>query len=69
MKTERTKRTKKTKTSHHGLFESDRRMELRLRLAAKRAADATPVTAMGRLEYLMPDDDLLGRLIERVRRL
>ncbi|OGO10439.1 MAG: hypothetical protein A2Y93_04865 [Chloroflexi bacterium RBG_13_68_17] len=59
----------KAKKGDRRVFEVDRRMELRLRLAAKRAQEPMPAAATGTLEYLVPDVDLLGRLIEKVRRL
>jgi hypothetical protein len=59
----------KTKKTERRLFEVDRRMELRLRLAAKRAAEPLSAAAGGSLPILLPDEDLLGRLIEKVRRL
>lgn len=49
------------------LFEADRRMELKLRLAAKRAGDAggpETLDLAGR-----PDRETLDRLIVRVRQL
>ncbi len=49
------------------LFELDRRMELRLRLAAKKASDKRlrqVLNAMG-----VPDRELVDRLIARVREL
>ncbi|GEM_PF-1042698 len=59
----------KAKKTNRKVFEVDRRMELRLRLAAKRAQEPMHAAAGGTLEYLLPDEDLLGRLIEKVRRL
>jgi hypothetical protein len=50
------------------LFETDRRMELKLRLAAKRAEqDSLPGT--GPLSAEVPERDTLARLIDRVRQL
>lgn len=51
------------------LFETDRRMELKMRLAAKRAAVAEPVTAVALDLEGPPDRQVLSKLIERVRRL
>ncbi|HSR48953.1 MAG TPA: hypothetical protein VLL77_13305 [Anaerolineales bacterium] len=50
------------------LFETDRRMELKMRLAAKRA-DNTEPTGTGPLMAEVPERELLTRLIDRVRRL
>lgn len=50
------------------LFETDRRMELKLRLAAKRADTGEP-TGTGPLSGEVPERELLTRLINRVRRL
>ena len=52
-----------------GVFEADRRMELRLRLAAKRATE--PVFAGGpkSLTIDSPDKVVLDRIIDRVRKL
>jgi hypothetical protein len=50
------------------IFETDRRMELKMRLSAKRAeADDLPET--GPLSPDAPGHEVLSRLIERVRRL
>jgi len=49
------------------LFEIDRRMELKMRLSAKRAAEAG--TELGPLSPDFPERELVTRLIERVRRL
>lgn len=51
------------------LFETDRRMELKMRLAAKRASAAGPATAVALEMEGMPDRQVLSKLIERVRRL
>ena len=51
------------------LFETDRRMELKLRLAAKRASIAEPATAAALELEGPPDRQVLSKLIERVRRL
>lgn len=51
------------------LFEYDRRMELRLRLAAKRAGEPLLSGNQGGLLIELPEKDLLDRLIDRVRRL
>jgi hypothetical protein len=50
------------------LFETDRRMELKMRLAAKRA-DSIETTGTGPLMAEVPERELLTRLIDRVRRL
>jgi hypothetical protein len=51
------------------LFEADRRMELKLRLAAKRAA--RPGREIGvPLDFVeLPEKDVLARLIDKVRRM
>jgi len=49
-----------------GVFEADRKMELRMRLAAKRAASGDRA---GVLSVELPERDLLGRIIARVRTL
>jgi hypothetical protein len=52
------------------LFESDRKMELRLRLAAKRAAIQAQANGSMAIEMEpLPERQVLDRLIERVRRL
>jgi hypothetical protein len=51
------------------LFETDRRMELKMRLAAKRAAIAEPATAAALELDGPPDRHVVSKLIERVRRL
>lgn len=50
------------------LFETDRRMEVKMRLAAKRA-DGSELTGTGPLLAEVPERELLRRLIDRVRRL
>jgi hypothetical protein len=51
------------------LFESDRRMELKLRLAASKAG-ASPRGSVAALELNgLPDRQVLTKLIDRVRRL
>jgi hypothetical protein len=50
------------------LFEIDRRMELKLRLSAKRA-ESGQLTELGPLSPDFPERELVTRLIERVRRL
>ncbi|MEJ2011991.1 MAG: hypothetical protein P8X64_07160 [Anaerolineales bacterium] len=49
-----------------GVFEADRKMELRLRLAAKRAADPG-FHVKDSLIVGNPEASLLNKLIERVR--
>jgi hypothetical protein len=51
------------------LFESDRKMELRLRLALKQAADTGGSAASLILDRQQPPKDLVNRLIARVRKL
>ncbi|HET7010760.1 MAG TPA: hypothetical protein VFI11_08300 [Anaerolineales bacterium] len=51
------------------VFEVDRRMELKLRLLAKRAEDRGPASGMSPLVAELPERDLVARVIERVRRL
>jgi hypothetical protein len=51
------------------MFEVDRRMELKLRLVAKRAGIADSGSGTGPLNAELPERDLVTRLIERVRRL
>ena len=50
------------------LFETDRRMELKMRLSAKQA-EAGDLPGTGPLSPDSPGPELLSRLIERVRRL
>ena len=50
------------------IFETDRRMELKLRLSAKRA-EAGDLPGTGPLSPDTPGQELLSRLIERVRKL
>ncbi len=51
------------------VFEVDRRMELKLRLVAKRAGITDAAGGTGPLSTELPGRDLVTRLIERVRRL
>jgi hypothetical protein len=51
------------------MFEVDRRMELRMRLVAKRAGNGDTDGGTSPLSPVMPERDLVTRLIERVRRL
>ena len=51
------------------IFDHDRRMELRLRLAAKKAGKPVLSGSQGGLIIELPEKDLLDRLINRVRRL
>jgi hypothetical protein len=62
-------KAKTAKPVNRKMFEADRRMELRLRLALKRVEDPMPAAAMGSIEALAPDEGLLSRLIERVQKL
>jgi hypothetical protein len=50
------------------LFETDRRMELKMRLSAKRA-ESGDLPETGPLAPDAPGQEVLSRLIERVRRL
>ena len=50
-----------------GVFEADRKMELRLRLAAKRAADPGFRAKDSLVLMDMPEAGVLSKLIERVR--
>lgn len=50
------------------VFEIDRRMELKLRLSAKRAGEAE-LPETGPLVPTVPGQEILSRLIDRVRRL
>ncbi len=52
-----------------GVFEADRRMELRMRLAAKRAGDGNYRSGEGSIPIEIPKADTLNRLIERVERI
>jgi hypothetical protein len=52
-----------------GVFEADRRMELRLRLAAKRAGDGTYRVIDTVIPVEIPKVETLNRLIERVERI
>ena len=56
---------KKTKQ----VFKMDRRMQLRLRLAAKRAGGQGQSSSIAMPYYDFPERELLDRIIERVRRL
>jgi hypothetical protein len=51
------------------MFEQDRKMELRLRLAAKKAAAREPMTPIMHLVSELPEPEVVVRLINRVRRL
>ena len=59
----------KAQKTNRRVFEVDRRMELRLRLAAKRAQEPLPAGPVGTLQFMFPEEDLLDRLIEKVRQL
>jgi hypothetical protein len=52
-----------------GVFEADRRMELRLRLAAKRAGDGNYRAVDIVIPVEIPKVETLNRLIERVERI
>ena len=51
------------------IFEIDRRMELRLRLAAKRLGDREGFGSIAQYIAGQPEREVVTRLIERVRRL
>ncbi len=51
------------------VFRIDRRMQLRLRLAAKRAGGQGRLSSIAMPYYDFPERELLDRIIERVRRL
>ena len=51
------------------VFETDRRMELRLRLAAKKAKVVAKPVMMPQYSHRIPEREVVTRLIERVRRL
>jgi hypothetical protein len=51
------------------LFDYDRRIELKLRLAAKRAAETPTTGVFAGVFGPLPPREILDRLIERVRRL
>ena len=55
-------------TKQKRLFDTDRRMELKLRLLAKRAG-TEELTDAGPLALNLPERELVRRLIERVRQL
>lgn len=52
-----------------GVFEADKRMELRMRLAAKRAEMGELEGKRGSLQIEIPKVDTVSRLIERVQAL
>lgn len=51
------------------MFEQDRKMELRLRLAAKKAASKEPSYPVAPIVSELPEPEVVVRLINRVRRL
>ncbi|MEE9507659.1 MAG: hypothetical protein V3V44_00090 [Anaerolineales bacterium] len=51
------------------VFETDRRMELRLRLAAKKARVASEPVMIPQYATRIPERELVTRIIERVRTL
>jgi hypothetical protein len=51
------------------LFEVDRRMELKMRLAAKRAAEPTRTDMLFAEFAALQDREIVDRLIDKVRRL
>ncbi len=52
-----------------GVFEADRRMELRLRLAAKKAIEPAFAGGPSSLSIDAPEKVVLDRIINRVRKL
>ncbi len=52
-----------------GFFEADRRMELRLRLAAKKASESAYAGGPRSLNVDAPERIVLDRIIDRVRKL
>ncbi len=52
-----------------GVFEADRKMELRLRLAAKRAAQGEPSSEHKALAIEIPEVDTVSKLISKVQAL
>lgn len=52
-----------------GVFEADRRMELRMRLAAKRAGDGEYRAGTSVIPFEIPKVETLNRLIERVEQI
>jgi hypothetical protein len=52
-----------------GVFEADRRMELRMRLAAKRAGDGNYRSSDSVIPFEFPKVETVDRLIERVERI
>lgn len=52
-----------------GVFEADRRMELRMRLAAKKVAQLAFAGPQENLPLEIPELELLNRIIDRVRHL
>jgi len=52
-----------------GVFEADRRMELRMRLAAKRAVDVRYRSGDAVITIEIPRAETLNRLIERVEQI
>jgi hypothetical protein len=52
-----------------GVFEADRKMELRLRLAAKRAAESERSPKQKPLAIEIPELETVSRLINRVQAL
>ena len=52
-----------------GVFEADRRMELRMRLAAKRAIDMNYRSIGAVISIEIPKTETLNRLIERVEQI
>ncbi|MCJ7568195.1 MAG: hypothetical protein MUO58_11715 [Anaerolineales bacterium] len=52
-----------------GIFEADRRMELRMRLAAKKATQFAYAGPKENLPIEIPELELLNRIIDRVRHL
>jgi hypothetical protein len=55
--------------SKRGLFETDRRVELKMRLAIKRATEPMQARAIPLLLDAPPEPGVVGRLIKKVRNL
>ncbi|MGD8632178.1 MAG: hypothetical protein PVF85_01325 [Anaerolineales bacterium] len=54
---------------HKGVFEADRKMELRLRIAAKRAAQKGDSSAGKPLAIEVPELETVSRVISKVQTL
>jgi hypothetical protein len=56
-------------SSKRGLFEADRRVELKMRLAVKRATEPLQAKAIPLHLDAPPEPEVVGRLIKKVRNL